>query len=200
LNSNGQPKSEGSALNTIAELLNGLARYRPDVDLTTKRIIDYAAGPGRLSRHLVHQFGEVIAVDTNPKYLAIAEKDAPPNLTTKQVDPIPKLGALPTSTVVLCVNLFLHLDPVTAGRLLAYFAQLLAANGLLALHIPIYEVGGIPQTWTSVGSWTPHTLITAAAAAGLDVLEYHLNPGAYRPGHPGPNHARLIFLEQFGRA
>jgi len=192
LDNKGQAIIEASALNTLTDLLEGFSRHHPHTNRPAPfTILDYAAGPGRLSKHLAKHFGEVILVDTNPTFLALAAKDGPSNYRLLEVDAVPKV--LPIVDVIVCVNLFLHLPAFTAGRLLALFAKSLEPDGLLALHIPIYDIGTTPATWTAVGTWTPPMLEASAGAAGLEVLEVSTNAGEYR-GQPGPFHARLHYL------
>jgi hypothetical protein len=190
LDGDGQPWSTGSAEETINELLAGIELYLPTFP-SNLSLLDYAGGPGRLARIAIDLFDFVLVADTNPAYLEIAGADG---LNTLLVSPIPK--ALPTTDVILCVNLFLHLPPATGAELLWLFARTLPRHGLLALQLPLYDVAVPPATWTSVGTWTLPQLEAAAADAGLVVLEAHTNPGRYLTGkQPGPNHARLHFLK-----
>ncbi len=185
LDAQGRPKSNGSALNTITQLLAGINDHLPP-RAKADTLLDYGGGPGRVARLALPYFDRVIVADTNPAYLRIASKAGAEIL---QVSPLPV--ALPPSDVLLCVNLFLHLPVDTALALLALFAS---STRLVALQLPIYDVAVPPATWTSVGTWTLEGLEYAAGLAGLKILEAHSNPGRY-DGIPGPNHARLHFLD-----
>jgi arsenite methyltransferase len=49
---------------------------------STDTVADIGAGTGYFARRFTHHAGKVYAVDIDPKLLAIAGKDAPPNLET----------------------------------------------------------------------------------------------------------------------
>lgn len=73
-------------------------KLRPD-----ETVADIGAGTGYFSRRFAHHAGKVLAVDIDAALLAIAAKDAPPNLTTLLAAPDdPKLAPKSVDTVFFC--------------------------------------------------------------------------------------------------
>ncbi len=92
-------------------------KLRPD-----EVIADIGAGTGYFSRRFARHAGKVLAVDIDAKLLAIAAKDAPPNLTTVLASPDdPKLARNSVDTVFFC-DVLHHI----ANRP-AYYAKLRSA-------------------------------------------------------------------------
>lgn len=193
LNYAGQATGTGHLEVTMADLLIGIDDYldRLPSELT---ILDYGAGPGRVSVELIRRFRRTILADTNPHFLELAGTLLGPGAyELLEVDPIP--SELPPADVVLCVNLFVHLDPAAIGELLKVFARALRPGGLVAVQIPVYDLPRATENWTGINVITPATLTALAAGAGLEVLELRTNPGRFvYPG--GPNHHRLHLLRR----
>jgi len=92
-------------------------KLRPD-----EVIADIGAGTGYFSRRFARHAGKVLAVDIDPALLAIAAKDAPPNLTTVlALENDPKLALNSVDSVFFC-DVLHHI----ANRP-AYYAKLKAA-------------------------------------------------------------------------
>jgi arsenite methyltransferase len=73
-------------------------------------VADIGAGTGYFARRFAHHAGTVLAVDIDPKLLAIAGKNAPANLRTVLATPSdPKLAASSVDTVFIC-NVLHHVD------------------------------------------------------------------------------------------
>jgi len=73
-------------------------KLRPD-----EVIADIGAGTGYFSRRFAHHAGKVLAVDIDAALLAIAAKDAPPNLVTVLAAPNdPKLAPKSLDSVFFC--------------------------------------------------------------------------------------------------
>lgn len=92
-------------------------RLRPD-----EVVADIGAGTGYFARRFAHHAGSVLAVDIEPKLLAIAAKGAPANLKTAHAAADdPKLAAASVDTIFIC-DVLHHIE----GRP-AYYAKLKSA-------------------------------------------------------------------------
>ena len=92
-------------------------KLRPD-----EVIADIGAGTGYFSRRFARHAGKVLAVDIDANLLAIAAKDAPPNLETVLATPDdPKLAPKSIDTVFFC-DVLHHIENRPA-----YYAKLKSA-------------------------------------------------------------------------
>lgn len=77
---------------------------------STEVVADIGAGTGYFARRFAHHAGKVLAVDIEPKLLAVAAKNAPANLTTVlAMADDPKLQAGSVDTIFIC-DVLHHID------------------------------------------------------------------------------------------
>lgn len=168
-------------------------------DPSSLDVLDYAAGPGRLSVLLASRFRSVTLADINPNFLRLAEERfnqvGLSNYSTKLlVEPSPNVDAFERTFDVFVSDLFLsHLPIDVAVDFMALFRDLLNPGGWLFIGQPIYEADRDPTHWSDISTWTVETF--ERLAAGFDIVELFPNAGPFMGRH-GPNHFRLHVLRR----
>ena len=162
-------------------------------------VVEFGVGNGRVARWLCDEPGlDVYGYDASDEMLAHLGVDAPcvigaqwngldvPNLT-----PDPAVFDVAYSFAV-----FIHLTPTDGAKVLANLARIVRPGGLIMLDVPLYEQMRTRAGWSDVTVWTEGFFRSAADDAGLDVVEYAVDPGAFAFDDVGVNHSRLKVLRR----
>lgn len=154
------------------------------------RVLDYGAGPGRLSVHLARWAGTVMAEEPNLGYRKqLRRRAAAEGLTNLEIT---EEGSK-TFDLVVCYCLLIHYPPPQAARMVAELAR---RAPLLALQLPIYPEARWGRSWTDVSVWTSDMLAVTAGALDLDVLSAPVNPEPFTYENPGPHHGDPVVLRR----
>lgn len=194
----GEAGTDSDAVERVGEVFAAIPG-----DLATMDVLDYAAGPGRLSVVLASRFRHVTLADINPDFLGLArsrfDRAGLSNFDTVLIeDPLPIPEVFDRSFDVVVSDLFLsHLPIESAPGFLSLFRELLNPGGWLLIGQPIYDTERNPRNWQDISTWTLELLERFAADAGLEVVEAYPNPGVFTlRGERSPNHFRLHVLRR----
>jgi SAM-dependent methyltransferase len=158
-------------------------------------LIEFGCGNGRVTRHLARLYDSVLAVDIAPTMLELVGQLGLPNVETYLSDGL-TMPPGRTFDAAYSEIVFIHNTHEDGRRIIQALAGAVADGGVLALHIPIYDVGRDPAHWIDVGVWTADQLAEAAESAACEVVQRWTNPGHFDFDHIGPNHYKLQVLRK----
>lgn len=171
------------------------------------KIVDFGCGDGRVTRHLAGRYEVVDGIDTSPAMCRAGLAVAPhaffwtwPELHSIENGLEPETwlrSSIMDAALVFSLAVFIHHTYADGRALLCLLAQMFP-RATFALQIPIYEVAREPENWTDVGVWTEEMFFSAAKAAGLEIVRWGGNVGAFDYAHIGPNHDTLQVLKRIG--
>lgn len=146
--------------------------------------LDFGCGVGRLSAALARRFEHVLAVDVSASHLTLASeafaKLGVRNATTRLIDRIDDIDALPAADLIVSFIVLQHNPPPVIAALLARLLRRLNPGGVMVVQIPTYMPVGYRF---SVAEYAPrnediemHALpqrevFAIASEAGVDILE-----------------------------
>lgn len=160
-----------------AQMIAALADKYSSLEPQDHRVVDFGCGDGRVLMHLLPYFGRVIGADSAPSMLDRLHRVAPGTETVLTDGIDGKLDSV-QPTLICAYAVFIHHGHTDGANLLSALAFSLAPGGLLALDIPVGQVGIERATWTSVTTWTEPMLREVIEAADCEVLELHASAGA----------------------
>ncbi len=186
---------DASGQNDVLNLLNAMYQYDISAeDLTSKILIEYGCGNGRMTNHLIKHFNLVYAVDMSYGMLQQLEKKdrIVPILSNENAFLVPGDQA----DFAVSLSVFIHNSFEQGQIILAHLAENLKTGALAFLQIPVYDESRQPNGWTDVGVWTEKQLYDAAQTAGFHVAAIWTNPGKFDYNKIGPNHSKYQVLEK----